>query len=207
LAVANIEDLSPGAIRAFLDLEHGGEPGVETLDEAQLTEYFGDFSVTAKAYKTLGGPDECFREFAGFLSLYALLNINVYSITKARGSLIVAEWESRRIDWAVVVSEALIREVTTTRKKYPAGLAYWLALIYPPPPGTEKDGSRPTSKGVEPVAKCREVLKAADASERTTGLARAGPSNTTPAQARTTPDIGSAESGRAVQTEGTSSSI
>jgi hypothetical protein len=60
LAVANIEDLSLGAIRAFLDLEQGGEPGMETLDETQLTEYFGEFSVTAKAFKTLGGPDECF---------------------------------------------------------------------------------------------------------------------------------------------------
>jgi hypothetical protein len=36
----------------------------------------------------------------------------------------VAEWEDRRIDWAVIVSEALIREVTTTQKKYPAGLVY-----------------------------------------------------------------------------------
>jgi hypothetical protein len=43
LAVTSIEDLSPGAIRAFLDLEQGGVLLVETLDEAQLTEYFGEF--------------------------------------------------------------------------------------------------------------------------------------------------------------------
>jgi hypothetical protein len=79
------------------------------------------------------------------------LNLNAYSIPKSRGSLLVAEWEDRRIDWAVIVSEALIREVSTTRKKYPAGLAYWLALIYPPTQGTEKGGSRPSSKGVELV--------------------------------------------------------
>jgi hypothetical protein len=35
LAVASIEDLSLGAIRAFLDLEPGGEPGMETLEEAR----------------------------------------------------------------------------------------------------------------------------------------------------------------------------
>jgi hypothetical protein len=124
LAVANIEDLLPGAICAFLDLEPGGKLGVQTLDEAQLTEYFSEFSVTAKAFKTLGGPDECFREFVGFFGLYALLNLNAYSIPKSRGSLLVAKWEDRRIDWAVMVSEALIREVSTTHKKYPAGLAY-----------------------------------------------------------------------------------
>jgi hypothetical protein len=98
LAVANIEDLSPGAIRAFLNLEPSGEPGVETREEAQLAEFFGEVSVIAKAYKTLGRPDECFREFAGFFGLYALLNLNVYSIPKFRGSLLVAEWEDWRID-------------------------------------------------------------------------------------------------------------
>jgi hypothetical protein len=83
VAVANVEDLSPGAVRAFLDLELRGEPGVETLDEAQLTEYFGEFSITAKVFKNLGGPDECFWEFAGFFGLYALLNLNLYSISKS----------------------------------------------------------------------------------------------------------------------------
>jgi hypothetical protein len=81
LVVANIEDLSPGAIPTFLDLEPCGELGVEMLDEAQLTEFFGKFSVTTKAFKTLGGPDECFQEFAGFFGLYALLNLNELSNT------------------------------------------------------------------------------------------------------------------------------
>jgi hypothetical protein len=56
LVVNSIEDLSPGGIRAFLDLEQGGIPGVETMDEAQFTEYFGEFSPTAKAFKTQGKP-------------------------------------------------------------------------------------------------------------------------------------------------------
>jgi hypothetical protein len=34
LVATNTEDLSPGAIRAFLDLEEGGELGVEMLEEA-----------------------------------------------------------------------------------------------------------------------------------------------------------------------------
>jgi hypothetical protein len=51
---------------------------MEILEEVQLTEFFGEFSVTAKAFKTQGGLDECFREFAGFFGLYALLNLNAY---------------------------------------------------------------------------------------------------------------------------------
>jgi hypothetical protein len=64
----------------------------------------------------------------------------VYTIPKSKGNLLVAEWENWCIDWAVVVSEALIREVMATRKKFLAGLPYWLALIYPPPPGAERGG-------------------------------------------------------------------
>jgi hypothetical protein len=51
----------------------------------------GEFSVTAKAFKTRGGPDECFREFAGFFGQFTLLNLNAYSIPKSRGSLLVVE--------------------------------------------------------------------------------------------------------------------
>jgi hypothetical protein len=168
LAVTSIEDLSPGAIRAFLDLEQGGLPGVEMLDEAQLTEYFGKFWPIAKAFKTQGGPDKQFREFAGFFGLYALVNLNAYPISKSRGSLLVAEWENRNIDWAIVVSEALIREVSATRMKFLAGLLYWLAIIYPPPPGAEKGGSRPNN---------REAKAAAIRTRLPQALPEAGPSS------------------------------
>jgi hypothetical protein len=78
------------------------------MDEAQLMEYFGKFSPTAKPFKTQGGPNEQFREFSSFFGLHALLNPNAYTLSKSKGSLLVAEWENRRIDWATVVSEALI---------------------------------------------------------------------------------------------------
>jgi hypothetical protein len=214
LAVTSREDLSPGAIHAFLDLELGDVPGVETLEEAQLMEFFSEFSVMAKAFKTLGGPNECFWEFARFFGCMR----GLISIPKSRGNLLVAKWENRRIDWAVIISEALIREVSTTRKKYPAGLAYWLALIYPPPPGTEKGGSRLTNRGIEAMTARggvpRVPLKAGPSppthgtatTRRTMGLTCAGPNKTTPAQARITPDSGSSGSARAVPEVGTSSS-
>jgi hypothetical protein len=125
--------------------------------------------------------------------LYALLNLNAYSISKSWGSLLIAEWEDQRIEWAVIISEAFVREVSTTRKKYPAGLAYWLALIYPPPHGTEKGRSRLTSRGVEPATTRGEVPRAplkpghstpahgGAMTRRITGLACAGPSKLTPA--------------------------
>jgi hypothetical protein len=40
--------------------------------------------------------------------LYVLLKLNAYTLSKSKGSLLVAEWENRRIDWAIVISEAFI---------------------------------------------------------------------------------------------------
>jgi hypothetical protein len=63
-------------------------------------------------------------------------------MTKVRGSLIIAGWENCTLDWAAITSEALVREVTMTRKKRAPRLAYWLGIFYPPPPGKERPGSR-----------------------------------------------------------------
>jgi hypothetical protein len=70
-----------------------------------------------------------------------LLQQNSSSVTKVRGNLIIAGWENRDLDWAAITSEALIREVTASRKSRASGLAYWLGMFYTPPPGKEQPGS------------------------------------------------------------------
>jgi hypothetical protein len=49
-------------------------------------------------------------------------------VTKARGNIIIAGWENRAFDWAVITSEALIREVMATRKNRAPSLVYWLGM-------------------------------------------------------------------------------
>jgi hypothetical protein len=71
-----------------------------------------------------------------------LLQSNPTSISKVRGSLIIASWENRHLDWAEITSKALIREVTAHRKIRATALSYWLGLICPPPPGLERPSSR-----------------------------------------------------------------
>jgi hypothetical protein len=57
-----------------------------------------------------------FKEYINFSMQWMLLQQSLYTVTKVRGSIIIAGWENRALDWAVITSEALIREVTTTRK-------------------------------------------------------------------------------------------
>jgi hypothetical protein len=98
ISMANIEDLLPREINTLLDLERSSKRRVETLDEAQLAEYFSEFLPTTNVFKMQGGPEECFREYARFFELWMLLNLNNYMVPKVRESFLVAEWESWRID-------------------------------------------------------------------------------------------------------------
>jgi hypothetical protein len=61
---------------------------------------------------------------------------------KICGTLIIAGWENRDLDWAVITSAGLVREATTNWKNRATALAYWLGMFYTPSPGKERPGSR-----------------------------------------------------------------
>jgi hypothetical protein len=138
----HVDDMSPAAVRAFLDLPDGGIPEVECYSDAVMTRYFGEYSSTAKSFLISGGSHEGFKEFAGFCAQWMLLQSNPTAVSKERGSLIIASWENRQLSWAEITSKALVREVTANRKNRATALAYWLGMICPPPPGMERPSSR-----------------------------------------------------------------
>jgi hypothetical protein len=121
---------------------HGGKKEVEIYSDAVLTEYFGEYSPTAKPFLITGGRSEAFKDFAGFAAQWMLLQSNPTAVTKVRGSVIIAGWENRALDWAAITSAALIREATANQKYRASALAYWLGMFYTPPPGKERPGSR-----------------------------------------------------------------
>jgi hypothetical protein len=71
-----------------------------------------------------------------------LLHSNPTAVTKVRGSMIIASWENRHLDWAALTSVALIREATASRKNRATALAYWLGKFYTPFSGKERPNSR-----------------------------------------------------------------
>jgi hypothetical protein len=74
------------------------------------------------------------------------------AVTKVRGSLIIAGWENRNLDWAAITSTALIREATANRRGWAQTLAYWLGMFYPPPPAKARPGSRQREQERQQVA-------------------------------------------------------
>jgi hypothetical protein len=83
LAGVDIDEMSPEAIRAFLDLQEGGEKGVGTYNDSTLTEYFGEYSLTKKSFRITGGRSTTFKEYASFcMQWMLLLQQNLYAMTK-----------------------------------------------------------------------------------------------------------------------------
>jgi hypothetical protein len=73
LAETDVDEMSPEAIRAFLDIQKGGEKGVGMYVESILKQYFGEYSPTAKSYRTTGGRSTTFKEYASFYMQWMLL--------------------------------------------------------------------------------------------------------------------------------------
>jgi hypothetical protein len=97
LAMADVDNMSPQAIRAFLDME-GGEREVEWYDDSILTEYFGIFSPTAKLFRVNGGSSATFKEYTSFCVHWMLLQHSLYTVTKACGSIVIAGWGNMALD-------------------------------------------------------------------------------------------------------------
>jgi hypothetical protein len=74
LAQVDVDDLTPKVVRAFLDLPDGGITEVGPYNDAVRTEYFGEYSSTAKSFLITGGRNEAFKEFAGFCAQWMLLS-------------------------------------------------------------------------------------------------------------------------------------
>jgi hypothetical protein len=142
LAQVDVDELSTEAVCAFLDLPEGDEKEAGTYKDAVLTEYFGEYSPTAKSFLITCGRSEAFKEYASFCAQWMLLQSNPMAVMKIRGTLIIAGWENRDLDWAAITSVALVREATASRKYQATTLAYWLGMFYNPPPGKERPGSR-----------------------------------------------------------------
>jgi hypothetical protein len=141
LAQVDVDDLTPEAVWAFLDLPNGGTTEVGLYNDVVMTEYFGEYSSTAKSFLITGGQSEAFKEFAEFYAQWTLLQSNPMAVMKVHGSMIIANWENRHLDWAAITSVALIREATASRKNRAIALAYWLGMFYTPPLGTERPKS------------------------------------------------------------------
>jgi hypothetical protein len=106
MAQVDVDEMSTEAVQAFLDLPEGGSPEVALYTDTVLTQYFGEYSSTAKFFLISSGRSEAFKQYTTFCAQWMLLQITPSAVTKVRGSLIITGWENRELDWAAITSTA-----------------------------------------------------------------------------------------------------
>ena len=103
----NVDMMTNSTIQKKLGLSTNGEKHFDISLVETLEKYFGEYSVSAKAYRTKDIPNPFFREVAKFLLEVGCLHINAYEIPKQKVGVINETFEVRVVDWGVITGPTL----------------------------------------------------------------------------------------------------
>ena len=97
-------------------------------------EYFGEYSLNNKAYRTQGGEDLLFREVARVLLEYGFVHPRPPAMPKYRAGFVIATYEGLKVDWVAIITECLKDAIESQAegKKSRTDIAQWLTLLVPP---------------------------------------------------------------------------
>ena len=130
----DLSEITEGAVQAITGLQAGGMQSVESPSNEILFEYFGEYSLSSKAYRTQGGQDLLFGEVARVLMEYGFVHPRPPAIPKYRAGFVIATYEGLRVDWLHFITEGLkdaIGNLVEGKKPW-AGIAQWLTVLVPP---------------------------------------------------------------------------
>ena len=130
----NIDRVINASIWKKLGLSRSGERHFEISPTNILEKYFGEYSTSAKAYKTKEILNLFFREIAKFLLEVRCVHINAYRMPKQKVGIIIDSFERRVVDSGVITGAALREGL----KAYQAGkklrpiIQQYLTIMFPP---------------------------------------------------------------------------
>ena len=133
-ATIDLSEITEGAVQALTGLQAGGLRSVECPSNQILFEYFGEYSLSSKAYRTQGGQNLLFGEVARAMMEYGFVHPRPPAIPKYRVGFVIAAYEGLRVDWLHFITEGLkdaIGNLVEGKKSW-AGIAQWLTVLVPP---------------------------------------------------------------------------
>ena len=157
----DLSEITEGAVQALTGLQAGGMQSVECPSNEILFEYFGEYSLSSKAYRTQGGQNLLFGEVARVLMEYGFVHPRPPAIPKYRAGFVIAAYEGLRVDWLHFITEGLkdaIGNLVEGKKPW-AGIAQWLTVLVPPvlPIKQKKRGRQETTP--KKATKRRQLLE------------------------------------------------
>ena len=85
----DLEEITEGTIQALTGLQVGGLQSVENPSTEILLEYFGEYSLSSKAYRTQRGKDLLFLEVARVLLEYGFVHPQSPTMPKYRAGFVI----------------------------------------------------------------------------------------------------------------------
>ena len=160
-ASIDLSEVTEGAVQALTGIKAGGLQTIENPSSQILFEYFGEYSISSKAYRTQGGENLLFGEVARAMMEYGFVNSRPPAIAKYRAAFVIATYEGLQVDWLHFITEGLkeaIKNLVEGKKPW-AGIAQWLTVLVPPvlPIKQKKRGRQETTP--KKTAKRRQILE------------------------------------------------
>ena len=94
-------------MQALTGLQAGGLQSIECPSNQILFEYFGEYSLSSKAYRTQGGQNLLFGEVARARMEYSFVHPRPPAIPKYHAGFVMAPYEGLRVDWLDFITEGL----------------------------------------------------------------------------------------------------
>ena len=122
-------------IRSVLNLQQGGDHEVKIPPTTALKEYFGEYSISGKAYRSYGGSNKAFGELARILMEYAFVHTNPTSMPQNKAMIIISAYEGNKIDWGIITGEGVCPALVSFQsgKKMLSVITHFVTVLYPPP--------------------------------------------------------------------------
>ena len=120
-------------MQALTGLQAVGMRSIECPSNLILFEYFGENSLSSKAYRTQVGQNLLFGEVACTMMEYAFVHPPPPAIPKYRAGFVIATYEGLRVDWLHFITEGLkdvIGNLVDGKKPW-AGIAQWADCVGP----------------------------------------------------------------------------
>ena len=98
----NIDTLTNSMVRRKLGLNSTGEHHFDIFPTEVLERYFGEYSQSAKAYRTRNIPHPFFRDIAKFLLEVGCVHLNAYRMPTQKAGVVISTFEGHDVDWGVI---------------------------------------------------------------------------------------------------------
>ena len=141
----NVNTVTNASIRKKLGLTATGEKHFEIPPTEDLEKYFGEYSTSAKAYRTKDIPNSFFREVGKFLLEVGCVHINAYGMPKQKACIVIDTFKGCAMDWGVITGPALREGLHAFQagKKLCPIIQQYLIVLFPPRGLLASDTRRP----------------------------------------------------------------